>query len=503
MKTKSVRLKKLKAVVLATLIFSGVPFVSDNYVYAKSGDSGINYGNQSPAGSGWYPTPQVNGVDLSREFRMYVSEAHQDDSNGTSGYSYIYHTPVDKTVNGVTYKAGQLYLVQGFSSTAGNGNPEDIDRSITNLGEASNIFGSGTSGLTDEQEAEVKSLISHIDYDQTIDGDQIINGDSELNGNVTVDEDLTVNGDTYMNGDATVEKDLTVNGDTYMNGDATVEKDLTVNGDTYMNGDATVEKDLTVNGDTYMNGDAMVEKDLTVNGDTFMNGNATVDKDLTVNGNSSVKGDFNVDGKSNFNDDVTMQKNLSVAGDANIGGDLTAKTIYADDAIIGGRSINQQFADVDQHINETGALSAALAGLHPRFQDGNKGELAMAYGGYGGQSAYALGGFYAPNEKVMFSVGMSMAPGGRKMGNFGVNFALDRAKKRNEEAIDIVYTRKEVDSTLAAFRMQIEAQNKAFEEQRQAMVEQSHALREQNNLLEEQNRKIEMLESRLQKSDQE
>ena len=91
-------------------------------------------------------------------------------------------------------------------------------------------------------------------------------------------------------------------------------------------------------------------------------------------------------------------------------------------------------------------LSAAMAGLHPRFQ----GELAMAYGGYGGKSALAVGGFYAPNEKVMFSLGLGVSEGGSKMGNFGVNFALDRSRDRKAEARDIVYTRKEVDSSLAA-----------------------------------------------------
>ena len=76
-----------------------------------------------------------------------------------------------------------------------------------------------------------------------------------------------------------------------------------------------------------------------------------------------------------------------------------------------------------------------MAGLHPRFQDGNKGELAMAYGGYGGKSALAVGGFYAPNEKVMFSLGLGVSEGGSKMGNFGVNLhwtALETARQNRE-----------------------------------------------------------------------
>ena len=36
------------------------------------------------------------------------------------------------------------------------------------------------------------------------------------------------------------------------------------------------------------------------------------------------------------------------------------------------------------------------------------------------------------------------------MGNFGVNFALDRSRDRKAEPRDIIYTRKEVDNSLAA-----------------------------------------------------
>lgn len=95
-------------------------------------------------------------------------------------------------------------------------------------------------------------------------------------------------------------------------------------------------------------------------------------------------------------------------------------------------NIHQDITKLGDEIDTVGALSAAMAGLHPRFQDGNKGELAMAYGGYGGKSALAVGGFYAPNEKVMFSLGLGISEGGSKMGNFGINFALDRAKDRKK-----------------------------------------------------------------------
>ena len=143
--------------------------------------------------------------------------------------------------------------------------------------------------------------------------------------------------------------------------------------------------------------------------------------------------------------------------------------LYAVQQDIG--NIHRDINKLGDEIDTVGALSAAMAGLHPRFQDGNKGELAMAYGGYGGKSALAVGGFYAPNEKVMFSLGLGVSEGGSKMGNFGVNFALDRSRDRKAEARDIVYTRKEVDSSLAAQDEKIKLLLAKLEEQSREIEE--------------------------------
>ena len=89
----------------------------------------------------------------------------------------------------------------------------------------------------------------------------------------------------------------------------------------------------------------------------------------------------------------------------------------------------------------------------------------------GGKSALAVGGFYAPNEKVMFSLGLGVSEGGSKMGNFGINFALDRSKDRKAEPRDIVYTRKEVDSSLAAQDEKIKLLLAKLEEQSREIEE--------------------------------
>lgn len=134
------------------------------------------------------------------------------------------------------------------------------------------------------------------------------------------------------------------------------------------------------------------------------------------------------------------------------------------------QGLSNDISRFGEEIDSVGALSAAMAGLHPRFQDGNKGELAMAMGSYDGKNALAVDGFYAPNQEVMFSLGMGITQGGKKMGNIGVNFALDRTKKGEVPKRDIIYTRREVDTSLKAqeekiqlLLMKLEAQSREIE----------------------------------------
>ncbi|MED9991537.1 MAG: YadA-like family protein [Phascolarctobacterium faecium] len=134
------------------------------------------------------------------------------------------------------------------------------------------------------------------------------------------------------------------------------------------------------------------------------------------------------------------------------------------------QGLSNDISRFGEEIDSVGALSAAMAGMHPRFQDGNKGELAMAMGSYDGKNALAVGGFYAPNQEVMFSLGMGITQGGKKMGNIGVNFALDRTKKGEVPKRDIIYTRREVDTSLKAqeekiqlLLMKLEAQSREIE----------------------------------------
>lgn len=77
-------------------------------------------------------------------------------------------------------------------------------------------------------------------------------------------------------------------------------------------------------------------------------------------------------------------------------------------------------------MNKVGAGAAALAALHPMdFDPDDKLTFSAGYGNYAGENAAAIGAYYRPDEKVMFSVAGTVG-NGENMVNAGVSFALDR-----------------------------------------------------------------------------
>ena len=84
--------------------------------------------------------------------------------------------------------------------------------------------------------------------------------------------------------------------------------------------------------------------------------------------------------------------------------------------------------NIEREIGKAGAANAALSALHYLgYNKDDKLTFSVGYGHYKGHSAVALGGFYAPNEHVMFSVGGTL--GSEKMVNASVNFRLGKGSE--------------------------------------------------------------------------
>ena len=125
--------------------------------------------------------------------------------------------------------------------------------------------------------------------------------------------------------------------------------------------------------------------------------------------------------------------------------------------------VNHRIDNLDSKTNKVGAGAAALAALHPMDTDGKFG-LALGYGNYRSANAMAMGLFYRPTDRVMFSIGGSMGNGENLM-NVGVSFALDKG----------------VTTSKAAMARKINA----LEEQNSAILEENKAIRAENAKLAE------------------
>ena len=113
------------------------------------------------------------------------------------------------------------------------------------------------------------------------------------------------------------------------------------------------------------------------------------------------------------------------------------------DDIAGKAQNDREHAEFREHFNEldyrvdnlgsrvdkVGAGAAALAALHPMdFDPDDKLTFAAGYGNYKGKNAAAVGAFYRPDEKVMFSIGGTFG-NGENMVNAGISFSLDRTAR--------------------------------------------------------------------------
>lgn len=93
------------------------------------------------------------------------------------------------------------------------------------------------------------------------------------------------------------------------------------------------------------------------------------------------------------------------------------------------RNINQvngRVSKLDSRLNKVGAGAAALAALHPQdFNPDDKWDFAVGFGNYRDANAMALGAFYRPDDRTMFSVAGNFG-NGENMVNAGISVKLGK-----------------------------------------------------------------------------
>lgn len=193
------------------------------------------------------------------------------------------------------------------------------------------------------------------------------------------------------------------------------------------------KEDLTENNIGVVSGDG--GKSLNVQLSKHLKGleSITVGKDGSDNvvkittGNITVGGDTTI-GKSG----LTIKDGPSVTKDGIDAGNMKITNVAPgeDDTdavnVSQLRGLGDAVANVDNRLNKVGAGAAALAALHPvDFDARDKLDMAAGWGHYKGQNSMALGAFYRPDERTLFSMGGTFG-NGENMINAGFTFKLDK-----------------------------------------------------------------------------
>ena len=237
------------------------------------------------------------------------------------------------------------------------------------------------------------------------------------------------------------------NDGTTINGGLNVNGGLTVDGDTVAtSGDVTkVEADVTD-----------IKKQIGVNEDgsykTIENGANDVitgiNKNAAAIGNAALKG-------TNANGEKYTNLTDAVNGNYDRIEQNTTAIAQNSQAI---NSLGHRVSDLGDEIDSVGAISAALAGLHPLDYDGtgSKFQISAAMGTYDGTQAAAIGGFYHFNRDVMMSLGGATSFEGDKKtaANIGVTFRVGEGASGKTVSNDILARLEAMDQKIAALEQE-------------------------------------------------
>ena len=266
-------------------------------------------------------------------------------------------------------------------------------------------------------------------------------------------------------------KDGNITADTINVGDGALVVDE--EGNTTVGGDLNVEGSLQVNGKYVATADQINGINENINGvKTDVSGIKT---EIGVNEDGSYK-----DIKNGASDVITgINKNTDAIGDVtklkgtNANGE---KYTNLTDAVNGNydrieqnttaiaqnsqaiNSLGHRVSDLGDEIDSVGAISAALAGLHPLDYDGtgSKFQISAAMGTYDGTQAAAIGGFYHFNRDVMLSLGGATSFEGDKKtaANIGVTFRVGEGASGKSVSDDVMARLEAMDQKIAALEQE-------------------------------------------------
>lgn len=364
--------------------------------------------------------------------------------------------------------AAAMVLTAGFSAQAAQVKLDRVESAIAGADDSIMLKTENVQAVANNKDFTFNNVKVTGDlFGETILGNGgLIGGVGMENGQVVANNGIyAANGDFNVDGDGNVEGvNGTFTGD--VSGHTVIGNNGYIGGVGMEDGLVNAENGLQVGNDGYgFDGDGNV----TGNNGTF-NGELTV-------GGTNVSEKFNQIDQTNWEQNAAIDKANSTALGAQAMAQENAaaiaqntEKITANSAAIEHNSqridaLSGRVDDLGGEIDNVGAISAALAGLHPLDYDGtgSKFQLAAAMGSYDGSQAAAIGGFYHFNEDVMMSVGGATAFDGdnKSAFNIGVSFRIGQGssgKKVNSD--DVLAQLNAMNEKIAA----LEAENQQLSE---------------------------------------
>lgn len=390
-----------------------------------------------------------NNVTFNKDGRIQNVTAGTENTDAVNyGQLKDYVAANDTHIKGGNYAVGEvtdnagnksqgvsMYIVNKEGNVTGTVTITDVAKA-SDVGNVTNINNdlknpNGTTTVVDavnNLNQKLDNKVGDLQYSKVEKGD-IADGDSTTTAIGKLDQKLT---DVA----ATAAKHTKVEGSSNIIVTNTAQEGEAANYEVKLNKDIDVD---TVKANSVTTGD----------GDTVMNNDG-----LKVGDKVSVTATAVTAGKTSISDEGVKVGDKTYINDKGLNANGQNITNVADgkvekdskDAINGGQ-LHQAKADINNRIdgvenqvvsntnrinqlgnrvNKVGAGAAALAALHPMdFDPDDKLTFSAGYGNYGGENAAAIGAYYRPDEKVMFSVAGTVG-NGENMVNAGISFALDR-----------------------------------------------------------------------------
>ena len=403
-------MKKSKKVLLSAAIAAAIMgSVSLPQVEAADIGSGVNLKATStgiPFGGGYdvkTTDPNLNTALATQEGLKNVNSELAGKANSTDIANQVSTKEVvADNVNATNVNAGNL-------SVSGKAEFNGIDgvsiKDSLNVGDKVQANKINAKTITADEANVVKGNISNLS----------VSGKAEFNGTdgVSISDSLTVGNDTFK-----VDAESGITSAKILHGDQ-----LTADNATFNTTDANTTKTgtLTVTGDARLEGTTLANE---IGAGKVVSNEIEAGK-LTVGNIDNVEQAI-TDNKTAISDNkaaITNETNDRVAADAKLSNRISDNS----SAI---QSLRHDVSDLGTEIDNVGAISAALAGLHPLDWNGSgsKFQLSAAAGTYDGKQAMALGGFYHPNRNMLLSLGVSSSLGSdrKTAGNVGITFRVGK-----------------------------------------------------------------------------